>query len=268
MVAISICLALAGCASKQYVNGYRAGPGEYNAAVASAPPSPPRIPPACEVRSADLNFATISCRYYGSPSSTDWQEGVLQEMTLAAQTAVLAGKVAIASVERGTPEVHMGYYTYPRACTRTVNGLRLFGAALAGMGGAYQDRAHCNSYGRSTDCTFTPALPPPDVRDTTCVGGETTTYLSGVSTVGTWRFLTANDAESPAMALLPRDKQPFSCAQILAPLPTAPREPPSEAHQKPPRSVEKDDYLAPNPFADPLKAAPTKPESPADPFAE
>jgi hypothetical protein len=192
----------------------------------------------------------------------DWQEGVLQEMRLAAQTAILAGKVAIASVGRGTPDVHRGSYTSPRACTRTVNGLRLFGAALAGAGGAYQNRAHCNSYGGSTDCSFSPALPPPDVRDTTCTGGETTTYVSGVTTVGTWRFLTASDGQAPAMALLPRDKQPFSCAEILAPVPPAPSPPPSVEEKR-------DDELAADPWADPAdKATPANREPSADPFAE
>jgi hypothetical protein len=280
-LAVSTCILAVGCAPRFAVNGHNATPDEYDRAMEQATQPQAgratRTPPACEVAAADTNFATIRCRYAGSPSLRDWRVGIAAEMKLAAQTAIIAGKTAVASVSRATPDVRTASYTTPRACATSVNGLRAFGVVLGGMSGAYQDRIHCSSSGSNTDCSVTPAQSVPDVHDTTCVGGRTTSYVSYVITNGTWRFLTEQETGAPAMALLPREKRPIPCEVVLSPdfsltrtsvasHKTAPEHvPASQLPQQPPEPSREPDTAVPtNSNAD---GSPPSKEW-ADPFAD
>jgi hypothetical protein len=268
LVIVSVGAALAGgCGSGAYVNGHAVSPDEYARATAPPPaPSPPRPPPRCQVVAADTDFATIDCRYVGSPTLKDWRHGIAAELRLAAQTSVIAGKVAIALVGRETPSVHTANYTSPVACVRSVNGLRAVGVFLGGMGGAYQDHAHCSTTGGDTDCTFIPAQRVPDIHDTTCVGGTTTTYVSEVVTRSRWRFLTDIEARAPQMALLPDANKPIACQLVLSPdlpptrAPIASRKPSPQPTTKLPLETQ-----WPAPSKDPDAVAPVTSDAPAAP---
>jgi hypothetical protein len=221
MKAAYLVLVLAGgCAETYSVNGHPVDPDEYAEATAERPAGTTRrSPPTCRVTAADTNYATVDCRYTGSPTPKDWRIGMRAELRLAAQTSVIAGKTAIALVGREAPDVRTANYTSPVACTRAVNGLRAVGVFLGGMGGAYQDHAHCSTSGRDTDCTFVPAQRVPDIHDTTCVGGTTTTYISQVTTESRWRLLTDTEAEAPEMALLADANKPIACTILLSSAP-------------------------------------------------
>jgi hypothetical protein len=219
-----------GCADEFSLDGHAVDPDEYAEATTESPVrAPRRLPPTCRVTSTDINFVTIDCRYAGSPTPKDWRAGMTAELRLAAQTSVIAGKTAIALVGRETPDVRTANYTSPVACVRSVNGLRTAAVILGGMGGAYQEHAHCSSSGSDTNCTFIPAQPVPDIHDTTCVGGTTTTYISSVITRSRWRLLTDVEAAAPQMELLPDVNKPIDCEILLAPG-TTPR--PSRAVQE------------------------------------
>ena len=277
IVSVVAALATAGCGPAVYMNGHAASPDEYARATTPVPaPPPPRPPPTCQVAAADTDFATIDCRYVGDPTLEDWRHGIAAEFRLAAQTSVIAGKVAIALVGRETPNVRTANYTSPVACVRSVNGLRAAGVFLGGMGGAYQDHAHCSTSGRDTDCTFIPAQRVPDIHDTTCVGGTTTTYVSEVVTRSRWRFLTEIQTTAPQMALLPDTNKPVACEVVLSPdfalttAPVAARKPSPQPMTKPPLETK-----WPPSSKDPDTAAPTKepparvpPKTWTDPFTQ
>jgi hypothetical protein len=260
----------AGCGPGVYVNGHPVSPDEYARATTPLPaPAPPRPPPTCQVAAADTDFATIDCRYVGDPSQEDWRLGIEGEFRLAAQTSVIAGKVAIALVGRQTPNVRTANYTSPVACVRSVNGLRAVGVFLGGMGGAYQNHARCSTSGGDTDCTFIPAQRLPDIHDTTCVGGTTTTYVSEVITRSRWRFLTGPEAGAPQMALLPDWKKPIACEAVLSNdlppkiTPIAPSQPSPQPTAKLPAETQ-----SPPSSKDPGTVAPIAPHAPTAPSSK
>ena len=249
----------AGCAEEFSVDGHPVDPDEYADAATEGPVrAPRRLPPTCRVTSTDINFVTIDCRYAGSPTPKDWRTGMTAELRLAAQTSVIAGKTSIALVGRETPDVRTANYTSPVACVRSVNGLRTAAVILGGMGGAYQDHAHCSSSGSDTNCTFVPAQPVPDIHDTSCVGGTTTTYISSVITRSRWRLLTDAEAAAPQMELLPDANKPIAAEILLSPAPLA-------THSQAPQEGESASVVKP---AVPPTAPSQRPAKWEDPFVD
>jgi hypothetical protein len=217
--ALAVSVLASGCAESLSVNGQNASQREYDRALSSDPPTTKRRLPTCIVAEVNTSFVTVVCSFGGDPPPTDVEAGLLAEMKLAAQTAIVAGKTSVALVNRAL-DPQVAHYRTPRVCSTEVNVLRAFGVALAGAGGAYQDRAHCTSSRGSggdveTSCTVTPAQRIPDVRDTTCVGGVTKAYVASIKTSAIWRMLTDEESATPAMSLLPKQKQPISCEAIL-----------------------------------------------------
>lgn len=182
---------------------------------------PPRTPPSCRVTDVDESFVDVACEYAGEPTPAEWNTGLRLEYARAAAAAAVSGRDYIARLSfEITPRTASGQT--PVQCVTTTNARKVLGNVLRAMGNNQTGRVdmHCSSYGYGTNCSGTvrepdPPAPMVDPHETTCVGGETYTVVSGTSTDARFRFLTAAEAEAAVARGVPEANRPVAVQFVL-----------------------------------------------------